>query len=156
MNYTTAFGWLHLVSVICMSIYGFVTKKNKLFDKLYIFIVISIPLSWILFKDECIISYLIKKIEKPNYILGTDSGKAEDLIALFKNKNHYFIFDFIVKMLSTFSLFIANDRTAHISYFILLPSLIMYIFYNNFNQLPYFKLILCSLLLTTLYKTIQG
>jgi hypothetical protein len=45
--------------MIIENIYGFFSWKNIVFDKLYIISFVSIPLSWVICKDECIISYSV-------------------------------------------------------------------------------------------------
>ena len=73
--------------MIIENIYGFLSSKNIFFDKLYVISFISIPFSWIICKDECIISYVMKKIENPNYIL----GNVKDISDLFTLNNNSII-----------------------------------------------------------------
>ena len=65
-------GIFHLYGFIIENIYGFIITKNIFYDKLYIISFVSIQFSWIICKDECFISYAMKKLENPNYILGTE------------------------------------------------------------------------------------
>ena len=62
-NLTNIIGIFHLCGMIIENIYGLISFENNLFDKIYIISYVSIPLSWLICKDECIISYAIKKYE---------------------------------------------------------------------------------------------
>ena len=73
-------GFIHLCGMIIENMYGFVFIKNIIFDKLYIISFISIPFSWVIFKNECIISYISKKIENPHYTLGNDPSNVKDIL----------------------------------------------------------------------------
>ena len=86
------FGFLHLQGMIFLSIYGFFKKFSNQLDKLYLIIFIIIPLSWVFFKNECIISYYIKKYNNPEYILGSQPNNIDDITELFPNKLSYEIF----------------------------------------------------------------
>ena len=84
---------------------NYIITFNNL-DKLYIVTFIFIPFSWSFCKDECIVSYLIKKYENPKYILGSEAENADDLINLFPNKNIYFIINKINSLILYFLLFL--------------------------------------------------
>ena len=71
-NISKYVGVIHLCGMIIENIYGFLFAKHVLCDKLYAVSFVFIPFSWVVCKDECIISYLIKKYENPHYILGTE------------------------------------------------------------------------------------
>ena len=43
-------------------------------------------------KDECIISFLMKKLENPEYVLGKDPSDVSDIINIFPNKKTYELF----------------------------------------------------------------
>lgn len=156
-------GILHLCGMIIENIYGFIFVKNVILDKLYIISFITIPFSWVICKDECIISYITKKIENPNYILGNEPENVNDISDLFANKNQYLVFYNITNLLRIGSVMIVNKRTTHINDFICIPTYILYLFYNynityklNFikKMYPYFQMLLCMYLFTILYKTI--
>jgi hypothetical protein len=112
--------------------YGFIkfgSKNYIILDKLYIITFIFIPLSWSFCKDECIISYLIKKYENPKYILGSEPENATDLINLFPNKNIYFTINTINPLLRIVSVMLVNNRTTKISYYTISPAILLYLFY---------------------------
>jgi hypothetical protein len=156
-------GIIHLCGMILEDTYGFITRKNIFFDKLYIISFVSIPFSWILCKDECIISYIIKKLENKNYILGNNPENVKDISNLFAKEHYYFIFYNINNLLRIFSVIIANKRTTNINDAIMIPTYVLFLCYNydityklNYRKLlyPYFQTILCFYLFTVLYKTI--
>ena len=161
---TNFIGILHLCGMIIENIYGFIFIKNEFFDKLYIISFISIPFSWIVCKDECIISYITKKIENPNYILGNDPSNVKDISDLFINEYQYLIFYNINILLRIYSVIIVNNRTTNVHYFICLPTYILYLIYNynityklNYvnSMYPYFQIIFGMYLFTIFYKTIH-
>jgi hypothetical protein len=152
-------GLLHLCGMIIEKNYGFIFVKQLLFDKLYIISFASIPISWLLCKDECVISYIMKKIENNDYILGKEPENVKDITDLFMNKQHYTILYNINNLLHIFSLVIVNNRTTKISYNIFVPTIILFLLYNydityklniRKNIYPYFQIILFIYLFTIL------
>ena len=123
----------------------------------------SIPLSWIFCKDECIISYIMKKVENNNYILGNNPENTKDVTNLFAKEHYYFIFYNVNNLLRIFSVLVVNTRTTHINNVIMIPTCLLFLSYNydityklNYRKLfyPYFQMILCFYFFTILYKTI--
>ena len=53
-------GFFHLCGMVTENMYGFIITNMCLVDKIYMYIFISRPFSWIVCKDECIISYIVK------------------------------------------------------------------------------------------------
>jgi len=156
-------GKFHLCGMIMQNVYGFIIGKNNLFDKLYIISFASITFSWIIFKDECVVSYIIKKIENPNYILGNEPDNVKDISSLFTNERQYIIFHNINILLRIGSVIIVNKRTTHIDYLTIIPTCLLQLFYIydvlyklNYRKkmYPYFQIILCVYLFTTICKTI--
>lgn len=156
-------GFIHLCGMIIENMYGFIFIKNVIFDKLYIISFISIPFSWVIFKNECIISYISKKIENPHYKLGNDPANVKDISNFFTNENQYLLFYNVNNLFRIFSVIIVNERTTKINYFICIPTFILYLLYNydityklNYVKkiFPYFQILLCTYLLIMLYKTI--
>jgi len=156
-------GKFHLCGMIMQNVYGFIIGKNNLFDKLYIISFASITFSWIIFKDECVVSYIIKKIENPNYILGNEPDNVKDISSLFTNERQYIIFHNINILLRIGSVIIVNKRTTHIDYLTIIPTCLLQLFYIydvlyklNYRKkmYPYFQITLCLYLFTTICKTI--
>ena len=158
-------GIIHVYGMIIENIYGFIPhffiSNIRFFDKLYILSFVFIPLSWIICKDECIVSYLCKKTENPNYQLGSEPENVKDIIDLFYTKELYSIFYHTNHILRISSLLIVNNRTTHISYYIFTPTFVLYTIYvydiiyklNYRKQLyPYFQILLCLYLFTIFYN----
>ena len=152
-------GELHLCGMILEDIYGFITNKN-IFDKLYIFSFVAIPFSWVICKDECLISYVIKKIENKKYVLGNEPENVNDISKLFKTKQHYLTFFHINNAARICSVIIVNKRTTNINT-ILIPTCILYLCYNydityqfNYRKVvyPYFQIMLCLYFCATCYS----
>lgn len=81
-RHTVVIGIVHHLLVIYQASYIFLFKKTKL-DYIYIFIFILINLHWVIFKGECIISYLHKKYDNVQYILGSEPMKMDDMKSVF-------------------------------------------------------------------------
>jgi len=163
LNISKYIGIFHLFGMIIKNIYGFIIPKYSFFDKLYLISFVLIPFSWVLCKDECIISYLIKKYKDTDYILGNEPENITDMTDLFVNKYVYYIFYNTNHLLSIGSLVMVNDRTTKISYLIFTPTFILYSFYVydisyklNYRKkmYPYFQMILCMYLFVMFYKVI--
>jgi hypothetical protein len=157
-------GIIHLCAMILQDIYGFIILENIFLDKLYIITFVSIPFSWILCKDECIISYIVKKIENTNYILGNQPEDVTDIKNLFINEYHYYIFYNVNNLLRIFSVIIVNKRTTHINNIIIIPTCILYLLYIyditykfNYRKIlyPYFQIILFVYLFIVFYKILS-
>jgi hypothetical protein len=157
-------GIFHLFGMIIENVYGFISWKNIVFDKLYIISFVSIPLSWVMCKDECIISYIMKKIENPSYVLGSEPENVKDISNLFVNEYQYMIFYNVNTLLRICSVIIVNKRTTRINYMIFIPTSILYLYYNydityKLNYIkklyPYFQIILCLYLFITFYQSVK-
>jgi hypothetical protein len=155
-------GILHLFGMIIENVYGFIIKKNVFFDRLYIISFVSIPLSWVMCKDECIVSYIMKKIENPTYVLGSEPENVKDISNLFANEYQYMIFYNVNTLLRICSVIIVNQRTTDVSYIIFIPTCVLYLYYNydityklNYRKklYPYFQIILCLYLFATFYTS---
>ena len=85
-------GIIHICGMLVEDMYGFIMRKHIFLDQLYMMSFVTIPLSWIIFKDECIISYLAKKIKNHHYTLGNEPENVNDISDLFTNKQQYFIY----------------------------------------------------------------
>ena len=146
---TTVMGAIHLMGMILVSIWGIISAgmdRMDRMDRIYMGVFISLPLSWIIFKDECIISYVIKKIENPHYILGSESATATDLIDLFPNMVTYQYYTHFNHLMRIISLMIVNRRTIKCPNSIFIPMLIMYSIllyrlFTNFSNIN--KILLC-------------
>jgi hypothetical protein len=154
-DFSKMVGVIHLSGMILENMYSFIITKNRLFDKFYMYIFISRPISWIIFKDECIISYIVKKYNNPDYELGKEPENVKDISNLFYDENLYSIFYHINNITRIISLYKVNYRTIHLPLIFFNPTMILYLLYIydikykfNFRFLlfPYFQTIMCAYL----------
>ena len=118
---TYIFNILHLMGAIAKNTYGFFSRPVLLYDSFYLFFFTGVPLSWLVCKGECVFSYLYKKYENPQYILGSDSHNYSDLAQLFPNKSAYKIYSHISAMAMLGSFILVNNRTRIIPLDIFIP-----------------------------------
>ena len=163
LNISKYIGIYHLCGMIIQNVYGLITVKNELLDKIYIISFVSIPFSWVICKNECIISYIAKKLENPNYVLGTEPENVKDIMNLFTDKHDYLIFYDFNMLLRLCSVIIVNIRTTNINNSIIIPTYILYLYYNydilyklNYTNTiyPYFHIVFCAYLYTIFYQTV--
>lgn len=129
MNISKYIGIAHLSGMMVENLYGIIFQKHILLDNLYFMSLIMIPLSWILCKDECIVSYLVKKYENPHYVLGSEPANINDIEELFPDRPTYNMFCHINHGLRMVSLILVNNRTTHVSYVLLIPTFTLYTIY---------------------------
>ena len=84
-------GFSYLLSGVILSSLPIIEKSDRSFD-IFILTYSLSPISWMLCKNECIISYLVKKYTNPKYILGSNPYSYMDITELFEYIN-------VVKML---------------------------------------------------------
>lgn len=158
-------GIIHILGIIIQNTYGLLPYNNELIDKIYMINFAIVPLSWIIFKDECLISYLIKKMENKDYILGENPNDVSDISDLFNNVNEYKIFNNIKNVLRIYTFIIINNKTTKIDNNIIIPTIILYLIYTydiscNLNYrkkfYPYFQILLSYYLLVIICKTIYN
>jgi len=151
-------GMLHLLGMMIENLYGWMTPKHTLFDRLYMMTFVSIPFSWIVCKDECIVSYAMKKLENKEYILGSEPENAKDIRDLFTNENQYVVFNLVNSLVRIGSVIMVNRRTTHIKDVIVVPTCIFYYIYVlditcklNYRKMvyPYFHVLFVSYLFAT-------
>ena len=71
-------GIIHVAWTVFISIYAFIISKTRGYDFYYIGYVLLLVVSWLTFKDECLITYAYKKYKNPDYVMGQDSNKLKD------------------------------------------------------------------------------
>jgi hypothetical protein len=146
------FGRIHLAGMVLQSIYGYFPST---IDPIYLIHSFCLPMSWIFCKDECILSYIMKKRENPNYILGSEPENVKDIIELFpENPIYYRIFYHSNHMVRMISLVIVNERSVHIPNAIFYTNLCFYSLYVynwwNVRENIYFRILFSYLLIRIL------
>jgi hypothetical protein len=76
---------IHILFRLFAITYALIIKDNK-YDYIYLIIAYLIIFLWVLFKGECILAYLYKKILDDNYELGSDL-KHDDFKYIFGEYN---------------------------------------------------------------------
>ena len=96
------FSYLHIICPFIISTYLF--WRADTFDIFYVYYFITLNISWLLFKDECLISYIYKKINDPSYVLGASTNVDDFEYILGKNIsdkiiNYYIPFMYVLNFL---------------------------------------------------------
>jgi hypothetical protein len=111
-------GFIHLVAMMAFSAYGFIAiTPSEFSDTAYIAIISSTTLSWIMLRDECLISYYVKKRADPAYVLGTNP-ESEDMSDLFPQKWQYSVIVFASHLSKMASLYVVVNRCMNDKYMI--------------------------------------
>lgn len=76
----TLLAYVHVIMSIMVAFY-FVWRQPS-FDMYFLLYFILMNLSWVLFRDECLLSYIYKKLENPAYTLG-DTVTIDDYDLVF-------------------------------------------------------------------------
>jgi len=159
---------IHIGLIILLLIYPYIISKNYLYDTCYIFLFIFGKLSWILCKDECYISYLFKKIDNPNYVLGDNSRELSDITKIYKNKYLQYIMSGLVilfPIIYAINIIIVNLRSNIIQKLLMYLIIIFYFIYlyyvhfikanssnNNSKLINLFKFIYFIFLIYVIYN----
>ena len=129
LNLSTVVGLVHVSGMIAENAYGFLIGADPWLDTLYMLSFLGIPLSWMLLKDECLISYLVKRYNDPTYRLGSAPESIDDIEALFPNPIAYGLFYHANYLSRLGSVFIVNHRTSQIPLGLLGPTCLLYVLY---------------------------
>jgi hypothetical protein len=158
-------GVLHLSGMVLGNVYGFLFQQHFFMDRLYLFQFVVIPLSWIVCKDECLISYIVKKYKNPSYELGREPNNVEDMSGLFSSEISWLLFYNINYALRIGSLWIVNQRTTQISSYVITPTLLLYSFYvydillgSQYRKriTPYFEIVFSLCLVCMIFFELLG
>lgn len=77
------FSLIHSFITIFISFYAFIDKSN--YDYVILCIVFLLPLTWSVYKGECLLSYYYKKYKDPNYVLGSNVI-SDEIYVIFGDK----------------------------------------------------------------------
>jgi len=121
---------LHILLGLFTSFYAFIIPKKFLFDLLYILYIVFLLFSWILFNNECIITYYYNKLNKIKK--KTDSS---DLDEIYDGKSWFGKFCFTLSTITIIiSIYLAATRSNITSKFIVILLILiryLYVFYNK-------------------------
>ena len=134
--------FVHFIGSIFTNLYPFIIPKNK-YDYLYIYYIILLNLSWMIFNGECIISLIFKIKDDKNYKIGSRVS-ADDIKELIGNKlfNIYIYLCLIFSSLSYFYVIYRNNYQEYLYIFLLFSITYGYIYltYKNQNELLKYKM----------------
>jgi len=103
-------GVLHVAEMVFIATYAFILPKHKMVDYMFVFVISVGVLSWLLMKNECFISYAIRKMNDPEYEMGSDALNMNDLTEVIGlDWIHYFVNGVLFFMFISF--FIAARRS---------------------------------------------
>lgn len=127
--FTNITGIIHLIGLFTM--YSLpILFRNKISYTLFILVYILTPISWMLCKDECFISYVVKKINNPEYKLGDSPDDYNDIIELVNDKARLEIVYTAMTTVELISLFIVQQSTPSINPFLFLVVAILRTLYG--------------------------
>lgn len=81
---------IHLL-IFFYNFYPLLIPASKFYDKIYLTFILIVLINWFVFKGECFISYLWKKLENPNYIMGSNIFDITDIKHSFPFFDSYFV-----------------------------------------------------------------
>ena len=81
---------IHLL-IFFYNFYPLLIPASKFYDKIYLTFILIVLINWVVFKGECFISYLWKKLENPNYIMGSNIFDITDIKHSFPIFDSYFV-----------------------------------------------------------------
>jgi hypothetical protein len=125
--------YIHFLGSIFTLLYPFIIPKNK-YDYLYIYYIILLNLSWMIFNGECFISLIFKKIKNKKYEIGSNIN-ADDIKNITGSKfyNIYIRLCLLLNSLSFIYVIYRNDYPKYL-YMFLLFSITYGFFYLNFEN----------------------
>ena len=74
-------GLLHSAWTVFIAFYAFLVPRQ--YDVYYLAYVLLLVMSWLLCKDECILTYMYKKMLDPTYTLGKSGMSMDDAAEIF-------------------------------------------------------------------------
>jgi hypothetical protein len=126
------FGLMHLVLTCFTALYGIFFKKSTL-DKLYIYYILVVNISWTFYNGECLLSLLHKELNN----VKKDSSKSIDIMLWFDSDKHYEIFiwaNSILIMFSVIRVFYRNNIPPLMIFIFLFMNLTYLLLTRHFND----------------------
>ena len=95
-------GFLHIfIFGILISLYAFIFKQNYVFDLIYVLYVIFLLFSWIIYDNQCVITYYYNKF-----------NKTDDVNEIVDSKNSFFKFSFVLLTVTIiYSIYVTSVRS---------------------------------------------
>lgn len=151
-------GILHFILSILLYSYGLIVRQRTSWDSLFLLITYVLVLHWTFYNGECVVSYLAKKKEDPEYVAGSDVFDLKDMSDTGISPETIRIIMNILLLLWFYSTFVVLKRNRYPMAFTI-PFVFILIFYNGllrwFHDNPNFKLLqnvsMVSLILLGIY-----
>ena len=134
-------GLLHSAWTIFIAFYAFLTMyteknnhnnhhQNKVvaYDFYYMSYILLLLTSWLLMKDECIITYMYKKWLDPSYVMGTDGMDLADAEQIFGKDPVRFGIN-ILMVFTVASISLVSYRSAFAPPYIWIPFVACFVIY---------------------------
>jgi hypothetical protein len=125
-------GGFHWLIVGYELLYPFLLKNYTL-DIIYILFILLEMLSWLLFNDECIVSFWTKKINNHEYKAGDDSLDLSDMksvIPSFVSKDLLVGFFAVLSIVHSYLLILVNERSHLLKPKYIYTVVLIYLFYT--------------------------
>jgi hypothetical protein len=122
-------GILHTVWTIFIGLYAFLITSHyhPIWDKYYMVYILLLVTSWLLFKDECLVTYAYKLWLDPTYPMGRDGNDLKDAEVIFGKKVAQTGINIVV-LFTIISIALVSLRR-HYSPFVWVPFLTMLVMY---------------------------
>lgn len=105
-----------VIPVLCVFLFA-----SHAVDALFLALCAIVVITWCIFDGECIISYIAKKIENPNYVMGSEPRDLMDMARLFPNAALFSTFIWCNNIAYILAMYIANARTLRIPNRFIMP-----------------------------------
>ena len=134
----------HVCIMLFMATYAFLFKRNR-FDYLFLVVNYLILLHWTFLNGECVVTYVFKKLEDPQYTVGSNLHKDELKTTFKGNEKTIQLFIVLHNLVFMLNLYLVFKRN-HISPVIYIPFLLLfeiyfyglYLFDNHCDNPRYF------------------
>jgi len=146
-------GLAHFGCALMKNIHIIIYPSTFFEKSIFVTLYAMTPISWILCKDECLVSYCIKKLNNPQYVLGDEPHNYKDMEDIFVNLQLYDALFHVNTLLQTVSLFIIKQKHENINspiFYIALITKLIYIYDIKYNRnirkilYPWFQIIMLS------------
>ena len=128
---TKLVGLVHFGCAIVKNAYIIFYPTFYLEESIFVTLYAITPISWLLCKDECIVSYCIKKLNNPQYILGEEPHNYKDMEDICSNPYIYNLAFHVNTICQVLSMFIIMRRHQNIntrSFYVAMITKLIYIY----------------------------
>ena len=122
-----AYGHLIMSVLIC----GYCLWRKDAYDKYYVMYFILLNLSWLIFNDECLISFIFKKLQDPGYSLG-DTSDIKDVVVILGKPISQILLDYVIPLMYVINILcvVSFGKINELVKNLLVAGIISYCFYT--------------------------